>query len=67
MLYSTDPRRLDKEEGISKDAWHSLAKGSVMVIEGRWRKGCGWESELGGKWPAEFPGLVWVKAGSMDG
>jgi hypothetical protein len=45
MLLSKDPRKLNKKEGPSEDAWISLRRGNKIVIRGRWREGTGREVE----------------------
>ena len=55
MLHSTDPRRLERKEGTSKDAQVSLGRGNKIVLRGRWREGTGWKRRLGGEcwWGSE--------------
>jgi hypothetical protein len=46
-LYSTDPKKLNNNEGPSEDAWTSLRMGNKIVIGGRWGEGSGWEKGWG--------------------
>jgi hypothetical protein len=43
MLQSTDPQKLNKKEGTSKDARISLRRGNKIIIRGRWRERTWWE------------------------
>ena len=57
MLHSTDPKKLNKKEGPSADAWILLKRGNKIVIRGRWREGTGWERRWGGEC------RVWIRCG----
>ena len=37
--YSTDPAKLNKKKGSSKEICISLRRGNKIVIRGRWREG----------------------------
>jgi len=50
MLYSTNPRRLDREKGIAKNVWDYLEGGMKLLWKvdgGRELAGIG---DLGGEW-----------------
>jgi hypothetical protein len=46
----TEPNKLNKKEGTSKDDWISLTRGNKIVITGRWREETEWEVGWGEKW-----------------
>lgn len=47
MLYSTDPRKLNKKEDQSKEACISLRRGNKIVLRGRWWERSGREKGWG--------------------
>jgi hypothetical protein len=48
MLHSTDPKKLNKKEGQSKEGRISLRRGNKIVIRCKWREGSGKEGEKKG-------------------
>jgi hypothetical protein len=64
MLYSTDPKKLNKKEGPSKDAWISHRRGNKIVIRCRGREGSGWEREFG-EGNGGIQDWVWERTGEI--
>jgi hypothetical protein len=63
MVHATDPKKLNKKAGTSKDAWISLRRGNKIFIRGRWREGTGREGD--GEGTGEVWDQVWGGTGGM--
>ena len=59
MLQNTDPKKLSKSEGPSKEAWISLGRGNKIVIRTKWREGTGREGNR------RAQDMVWGRTGEM--
>jgi hypothetical protein len=45
MLHATDPKKINKKEGLNKEACISLRRGNKTVLRGRWREETGSEGD----------------------
>ena len=59
MIYTTDPKKLNKKEGPNKDAWISLRRGNKIVIGVRWNEGTGRNRG----WRGNYRGVFWIRYG----
>jgi hypothetical protein len=63
ILHSTDPKKQNKKEGLSENAWISLRRGNKIVIRGKWMEGTGKEWRWREEWGIQDQ--VWRRTGKM--
>ena len=61
--HATDPKKLNKKESPSEDAWISLRRGNEAVIGHKWKERTEWEGEWGKEWGVKDH--VWGGTGEM--